>query len=149
MKAFLTFTMVALLAAFAGCRQPTSTTVSKPPIPGQNNVGVNPSAEESEPAGSTENNDAADGKPKEYVVYDFWAEWCGPCKAFGPTFEAWKAKYSKPNVTFTKVNVDEDRAMAKKYNISAIPTLIVTVNGKEKKRFTGAPSEQQVASLLK
>ncbi len=57
------------------------------------------------------------------VIVDFWAEWCGPCKSFGPTFEAASDKY--PGIAFAKVNTEEEREMAAGFNIRSIPTLMV------------------------
>ena len=57
------------------------------------------------------------------VIVDFWAEWCGPCKSFGPTFEAASEKY--PEIAFAKVNTEEERDMAAGFNIRSIPTLMV------------------------
>ena len=82
------------------------------------------------------------------MVYDFGAPWCGPCRAFAPTFEEWKTKYTRENVVFKKVNIDEDQQMAAQYRIKAIPTVIVTSNGKEIGRFVGECDEGQLAKLL-
>ncbi|MEW6165524.1 MAG: thioredoxin [Pseudomonadota bacterium] len=57
------------------------------------------------------------------VIVDFWAEWCGPCRSFAPTFEAASEKY--PDVAFAKVNTEEEREMAAGFNIRSIPTLMV------------------------
>lgn len=57
------------------------------------------------------------------VIVDFWAEWCGPCKSFGPTFEAASEKY--PEIAFCKVNTEEERELANGFNIRSIPTLMV------------------------
>lgn len=57
------------------------------------------------------------------VIVDFWAEWCGPCKSFGPTFEAASDKY--PDIAFAKVNTEEERELAGGFNIRSIPTLMV------------------------
>jgi len=57
------------------------------------------------------------------VIVDFWAEWCGPCKSFGPTFEAASEKY--PEIAFANVNTEEEREMAAGFNIRSIPTLMV------------------------
>ena len=57
------------------------------------------------------------------VIVDFWAEWCGPCKSFGPTFEAASDKY--PEIAFAKVNTEEERELAGGFNIRSIPTLMV------------------------
>lgn len=57
------------------------------------------------------------------VVVDFWAEWCGPCKAFGPTFEA--VSEAHPDVVFGKVDTDAQQALAATFQIRSIPTLMV------------------------
>jgi thioredoxin len=57
------------------------------------------------------------------VIVDFWAEWCGPCRSFAPTFEAASEKY--PDIAFAKVNTEEEREMAAGFNIRSIPTLMV------------------------
>lgn len=55
------------------------------------------------------------------VIFDFWAEWCGPCKQFGPVFEEISEKY--PNITFCKVNVEEEE-LAGMFQVRSIPTLV-------------------------
>jgi thioredoxin 1 len=57
------------------------------------------------------------------IVIDWWAEWCGPCRAFAPVFEAAAKKY--PDVTFAKVDTDAQQELAGAFSISAIPTLMV------------------------
>jgi len=57
------------------------------------------------------------------VIIDFWADWCGPCRSFAPTFEAASEKY--PDIAFAKVNTEEEREMAGGFNIRSIPTLMV------------------------
>jgi thioredoxin 1 len=57
-----------------------------------------------------------------YLLVDFWASWCGPCKRFAPTFEFLSDKY--PEVTFLKVNIDECPELAQRYGVRALPTFL-------------------------
>ena len=61
------------------------------------------------------------------VLLDFWAEWCGPCKTFGPTFEA--ASEEHTDVTFGKVDTEEQGELAQAFQIMSIPTLMVFRDG--------------------
>ena len=63
----------------------------------------------------------------EIVIIDFWAEWCGPCKQFAPIFEKVSETYS--DVTFAKVNTEEQQALATQYGIHSIPTIMVVRDG--------------------
>lgn len=56
------------------------------------------------------------------VIFDFWAEWCGPCKQFGPIFEDVSEKH--PDIVFAKVNVEEEQELAGMFQVRSIPTLV-------------------------
>lgn len=73
----------------------------------------------------------------EPVVVDFWAAWCGPCRAMNPTLESIARDYK-----VCKVNVDTNQALAQAYNISAIPALLIFKNGTIVARHEGVVSEQ-------
>ncbi|MBE6789978.1 MAG: thioredoxin [Ruminococcaceae bacterium] len=65
---------------------------------------------------------------KNTVILDFWADWCGPCKMIAPLVEEISEKH--PEITFCKVNVDDEPAIAAAYGIVSIPTLIKFKDGK-------------------
>ena len=71
------------------------------------------------------------------VLVDFWAPWCGPCRAMAPHFER-AAKSLKDRVRLVKVNTEEAPGLASRYGIRAIPTLVLFRNGTETKRMSGA-----------
>jgi thioredoxin 2 len=71
------------------------------------------------------------------VLVDFWASWCGPCRAMAPHFER-AARELKDRVRLVKVNTEEAPQLAARYNIRAIPTLVLFRNGVEAKRTSGA-----------
>jgi len=58
----------------------------------------------------------------EIVLIDFWAAWCGPCRAFGPTYEKVSEKY--PNIVFAKVDTEDQQEVAQEFGIRSIPTLV-------------------------
>ena len=70
------------------------------------------------------------------VVVDFWAPWCGPCRAMAPVFER-AAKELEPHARFAKVNVDEEPALASRYGVRGVPTLIVFDHGKVREQRAG------------
>ncbi len=69
-------------------------------------------------------NDSGEEKhEKKYVVVDFYADWCGPCKRFAPTFKELSEKYGK-SIQFVKVNIDDVEELSDTYNIRALPTFM-------------------------
>jgi thioredoxin len=84
---------------------------------------------------------------KQPVLVDYWAEWCGPCKAVGPVVEATAAKYAD-TLKVAKVDVDSNNATAFKYGIRAIPTLMLFKNGEVVATHTGAVSQGQLDAWL-
>ena len=71
------------------------------------------------------------------VLVDFWAEWCGPCRAVGPILEEISDEHGA-KLKIVKLNTDEESAIAIKYGISSIPTMNVFVNGEIVKTIVGA-----------
>lgn len=71
------------------------------------------------------------------VLVDFWAEWCGPCRAVGPILEEIAAENSE-KIKVVKLNTDEEPSIAMKYGITSIPTMNVYVNGQVVKSIVGA-----------
>ncbi len=81
------------------------------------------------------------------VLVDYWAEWCGPCKAIAPTLEEVAKEYSG-KLKVAKVNVDENQEIPRKYGIRGIPTLMLFKNGNIEATKVGALSKSQLTAFL-
>ncbi|MCP1714418.1 thioredoxin 1 [Methanocalculus alkaliphilus] len=82
-----------------------------------------------------------------FAVVDFWAEWCGPCRRVAPVVEA-LAHEMAGLVAFAKCNTDESPAIARKFGITAIPTIILYANGTMIDRVTGAVPKETLRSVI-
>jgi thioredoxin 1 len=81
------------------------------------------------------------------VLVDFWAEWCGPCKMIAPVLEDLADEYAG-KLKICKIDVDQHKAMAEKYSVKGIPTLIIFNNGDAAGKKVGALSKAQLSAFI-
>jgi thioredoxin 1 len=81
------------------------------------------------------------------VLVDFWAEWCGPCKAIGPSVEQLATEYAGKAKVF-KLDVDQDPMIASHYGVMSIPALLVFKGGKVVDQMVGAAPKATIAQLI-
>ncbi|MDD1684960.1 MAG: thioredoxin [Methanoregula sp.] len=82
-----------------------------------------------------------------FVVIDFWAEWCGPCRRVAPAMDE-LAKEFAGKVTFGKCNTDDNRHLAMEFNISAIPAIMLFKNGQLADRIIGAYPKEAIREKI-
>jgi putative thioredoxin len=82
------------------------------------------------------------------VIIDFWAEWCGPCKALAPTLEKVCGEYADRGVVLAKINVDEEKFIAAQFQVRTIPTVYAMFQGQPVTDLTNARSESQLKQVL-
>ena len=81
------------------------------------------------------------------VFVDFWAEWCGPCRAIGPILDQLAVDFDG-KVKVVKINVDENAELAERYGVQAIPTLLIFKNGQQVDRIVGAAPKSRYSEKL-
>ena len=81
------------------------------------------------------------------VFVDFWAEWCGPCRAVSPIVEELSSEYGG-KVDFVKINVDQNGELAQKYNVFSIPTLAIFKNGQVVSQKVGASTKESFKTMI-
>ena len=85
---------------------------------------------------------------KGVAVVDFWAPWCGPCRAMGPVFEAVAAQFSG-QAAFFKVNVDEQVELAARFGVRSIPTLVILKDGQLADSLLGLQKPEALAAAVR
>jgi len=86
-------------------------------------------------------------KKNNVVFVDFWANWCGPCRALAPTIEE-LAKEFNGKILVGKLDVDENPVTAERFQVFSIPTMILFKNGKETERLVGLCPKNRIANTL-
>jgi putative thioredoxin len=92
--------------------------------------------------------EVVDPSMKKLVIVDFWAEWCGPCKALAPVIEKVAADYAEKGVVLAKINVDEEQFIAAQFQVKSIPTVYAMFQGQPVADLTNARTESQLKQVL-
>lgn len=82
------------------------------------------------------------------ALVDFWASWCGPCKAIGPIIDELGADYEGSDIVIGKVDVDNQVPLARKYRVMSIPTIVAFKDGKEIARQVGLVAKEKLVEMI-
>lgn len=85
-------------------------------------------------------------KSKKPILVDFWAPWCGPCRAIDPSLKA--ISNENKEVTIAKLNVDDNKELSEKFNITGIPCMIMFKDGKEVGRLVGGVPKAEIEEFI-
>ena len=92
--------------------------------------------------------DVVEPSMSKLVIIDFWAEWCGPCKALGPVLEKVCGEYADRGVVLAKIDVDEEKFIAAQFQVKSIPTVYAMFRGQPVADLTNARSESQLRQVF-
>lgn len=84
---------------------------------------------------------------KNKVVVDFYAKWCGPCRMLSPIIE--EVALENEDITFIKIDIDENETLPRKYNVMSIPTILIFENGELLKQKTGYMDKEELSEYIK